>query len=140
MAVPFDWGEYVIWHLGPDLKVSIDGRRETVYPDDRYRESRDFALGAEGWDRLLKIGPTTDLVLLPNGSPVVALLSRASGWLPLYRDTFCVIFARDGFPGLDRIVGILVPALPDNGDGLCFPAPDGERAAGRPSGRRTRSP
>ena len=34
MAVPFDWGEYVIWHLGPEVKVSIDGRRETVYSDE----------------------------------------------------------------------------------------------------------
>jgi hypothetical protein len=33
MAVPFDWGEYVIWHLGPNVKVSMDGRRETVYSD-----------------------------------------------------------------------------------------------------------
>lgn len=29
----FNWGEYVIWHFGPALKVSIDGRRETVYSD-----------------------------------------------------------------------------------------------------------
>jgi len=27
----FDWGEYAIWHFGPLLRVSIDGRRETVY-------------------------------------------------------------------------------------------------------------
>src|SRR5262249_2098100 len=27
VAVPFDWGEYVIWHLGREVKVSIDGRR-----------------------------------------------------------------------------------------------------------------
>lgn len=31
LVVPFDWGEYVIWHFGPDLRVSMDGRRETVY-------------------------------------------------------------------------------------------------------------
>jgi hypothetical protein len=29
----FDWGEYAIWHLSPALRVSIDGRRETVYSD-----------------------------------------------------------------------------------------------------------
>jgi energy-converting hydrogenase Eha subunit C len=29
----FDWGEYAIWHLSPSLRVSIDGRRETVYSD-----------------------------------------------------------------------------------------------------------
>ena len=31
LMVPFDWGEYAIWHFGPALRVSMDGRRETVY-------------------------------------------------------------------------------------------------------------
>lgn len=31
LVVPFDWGEYAIWHFGPSLRVSMDGRRETVY-------------------------------------------------------------------------------------------------------------
>lgn len=29
----FDWGQYAIWHLAPRLRVSIDGRRETIYSD-----------------------------------------------------------------------------------------------------------
>jgi hypothetical protein len=29
----FDWGEYALWHLGPRLKISMDGRRETIYSD-----------------------------------------------------------------------------------------------------------
>src|SRR5262249_55627480 len=37
VAVPFTWGEYVLWHLGPTVKVSIDGRRETLYSDEAYR-------------------------------------------------------------------------------------------------------
>ena len=36
MAVHFDWGEYVLWHLAPRIKVSIDGRRETVYSRGPY--------------------------------------------------------------------------------------------------------
>ncbi len=31
IMVPFDWGQYALWHFGPDLQVSFDGRRETVY-------------------------------------------------------------------------------------------------------------
>jgi hypothetical protein len=30
----FDWGQYSIWHFGPGLKVSMDGRRETVYGEE----------------------------------------------------------------------------------------------------------
>lgn len=34
----FNWGEFVIWHFGPRLRVSMDGRRETVYSDARLVE------------------------------------------------------------------------------------------------------
>jgi hypothetical protein len=45
----FDWGEYAIWHLGPRLKVSMDGRRETVYSDARIVEYDAIVVGrAEG--------------------------------------------------------------------------------------------
>jgi hypothetical protein len=43
--VAFDWGEYVIWHFGPDLRVSIDGRRETVYSNDIIEWHRAFDRG-----------------------------------------------------------------------------------------------
>jgi hypothetical protein len=124
MAVPFDWGEYVIWHLGPGVKVSMDGRRETVYSDEIYRQSRNFEQGTGVWNALLRSGPRTDFVLAPFGSPTANLLTGAKDWLPLYKDTLCVLFVRPGFPDLERIVRRPVPSLPDNGGGLCFPGPD----------------
>ena len=33
LLLPFDWGEYAIWKLHPDCRVSIDGRFRTVYPE-----------------------------------------------------------------------------------------------------------
>ena len=33
LANEFNWGQYALWHLGPELRVSIDGRRETIYTD-----------------------------------------------------------------------------------------------------------
>jgi hypothetical protein len=122
LAVPFTWGEYALWHLGPGVKVSIDGRRETVYSDAIYRETLDFEQGTGAWDSLLK-SSATDLVLTHIGSPTANLMSRTDGWLPLYNDTFCVLFIRARHPSFDRIVAIPVPGLPDNGDRLCFPAP-----------------
>jgi hypothetical protein len=122
IAVPFTWGEYVLWHLGPDVKVSIDGRRETAYPDNRYRQSLDFAWGTGDWDALLKPG-TTDLALLPSASRTAGLMSTKDGWTPVYQDSFAVLFARAGFEGLARILETPIPHLPDNGDGLCFPNP-----------------
>jgi hypothetical protein len=46
LAVEFDWGEYAIWHFGPRLRVSVDGRRETVYSDRVLREQRELAEGS----------------------------------------------------------------------------------------------
>ena len=37
LILPFDWGQYAIWHWGPRLRVSIDGRRETVYSENTLR-------------------------------------------------------------------------------------------------------
>jgi hypothetical protein len=31
LVTAFGWGQYAIWHLGPRLRVSMDGRRETIY-------------------------------------------------------------------------------------------------------------
>jgi hypothetical protein len=44
--VEFNWGEYAIWHLGPRLLVSVDGRRETVYSPARLEEFFDVASGS----------------------------------------------------------------------------------------------
>jgi len=41
----FNWGEYAIWHFGPALKVSADGRRETVYTDAVLSQQRAIADG-----------------------------------------------------------------------------------------------
>jgi hypothetical protein len=122
MAVPFAWGEYVIWHLAPGVKVSIDGRRETVYSDEIYQRTLDFERGTGVWTALLLHAPT-DFVLAYNASPTANLMSRTQGWRPLYQDTFCVLFLRDGFAGLGRLVDTPVPDLPDNGDRICFPGP-----------------
>ena len=45
LAVEFNWGEYAIWHLGPQIRVSIDGRRETVYSEVTLATQRSLALG-----------------------------------------------------------------------------------------------
>jgi hypothetical protein len=34
LVTSFAWGQYSIWHFGPSLRVSYDGRRETVYSSE----------------------------------------------------------------------------------------------------------
>ena len=45
LALEFNWGEYAIWHFGRGLRVSIDGRRETVYSGATSRVQQNLALG-----------------------------------------------------------------------------------------------
>lgn len=45
LVLPFSWGHYAIWHLGPRLKVSTDGRRETLYSERVLAEQDAVVLG-----------------------------------------------------------------------------------------------
>ncbi len=122
LALPLDWGEYALWHLEPRVKVSIDGRRETLYSEASYRQSRDFEQGTGDWDALLRTTPT-DMVLAPNATPMANLMDRTAGWRLIYRDGQSRLYVRERSPLMEAIVGTPVPALPDDGDGLCFPNP-----------------
>ena len=72
----FDYGEYAIWHLAPQLRVSFDGRRETVYSEHVKDAHLRF------YDGLNPAYPDeigADYVWLPNRLPVVKLLPGAAG-------------------------------------------------------------
>lgn len=61
----FDWGQYALWHTSPALRVSMDGRRETIYSADLLKAH--FALyeaTPEGIRFFQRLDP--DYVWLPN--------------------------------------------------------------------------
>jgi hypothetical protein len=75
MVTWFDWGEYSIWHFGPAVRVSIDGRRETVYSEDVVRRQVAIAFGNDdGLTELERMSP--EYVWLP-----IAQSSRTRDWL-----------------------------------------------------------
>lgn len=120
LAIHFDWGEYAIWHLAPGIRVSMDGRRETVYSEEIYQANIQFIFGVGDWDRLLDEHPT-DLVLVPRELPVYNLMLLEPGWSSIYEDAVAALFARDGSPLAARIRATPPPDLPPDGDGLRFP-------------------
>ena len=76
LAVWFDWGEYAIWHFGPALRVSMDGRRETVYSAaTRSSHAALYAGEEEGRHYLGALAP--DYLWFPKALPVS---SRLAGW------------------------------------------------------------
>lgn len=92
LVTPFNWGEYVLWHLGPDIKVSMDGRRETVYAEEIYQQYLAFSHGRGRWDELIDAYPT-DLVLTTVGSPGDNLMALKPGWVSVYEDELSAIYA-----------------------------------------------
>lgn len=114
-VVTFNWGEYIIWHLGPEVQVSIDGRRETIYSKEMLRANLDFADGAHEWDRLLE-SASTDFVIQATGTPGAGLMASRAGWRLVYEDSAASVFV----PVSETVELEGDEAIPVDGDGLCF--------------------
>ncbi len=97
LAVEFNWGEYALWRLGPDIKVSVDGRRETVYSKDEYELSLHFLSGKGRWDALLEEHPT-DLALVYRDGATFNLLTLKPGWELVYEDSLSAVFVNAASP------------------------------------------
>ena len=88
----FDWGEYAIWQFGPELRVSMDGRRETVYgPEIIDAHTRLYAgeMGATRYADELR----PDYIWLPVALPVVNELRRI-GWRPACSGPTSILLTR----------------------------------------------
>lgn len=93
VAVPLDWGSYVLWHLSPQVKVSLDGRFATIYPPSVVASNFDFFVGAS--DRLAREYPTHAVLAPARSQPA---LSRQAGWSVRYRDEVAQVIVQ-GAPG-----------------------------------------
>ncbi len=114
MVTWFSYGEYATWHLGPALRVSLDGRRETVYSDAVLKENYAFFRG-EPASLDYPIQVHADYVWLPNAVPAAAQLEQR-GWSRIFKGSVSSVFARAGD---DRRYTRPAPA---SGCG-CFPGP-----------------
>ena len=113
MVTSFNWGEYAIWHAGPDLLVSLDGRRETVYSEATLAQ---HAALYRGDPEALNLAEDlhADFAWLP--SPMAATTWLASrGWHVAFRGNASTILSR-------RPVAIVAAAPFDNAE-RCFPGP-----------------
>jgi len=100
LVIPFNWGEYAIWHLGPRIRVSVDGRRETVYPDDIYEANLSFHNGINEWDSVLE-NHETNLVLVEVSSAPFNLMKTKLGWKLIYDDSTSALFVSQDWDQID---------------------------------------
>lgn len=101
LAVPFGWGEYALWHLFPDCRVSIDGRYTTAYPDDVIERSWRFSDGGPGWERALD---GAAIVLADRRQRTAERLFHEPGWRYVYSDQTALVFVRDDVRLPDPVV------------------------------------
>ncbi|OQA92038.1 MAG: hypothetical protein BWY26_00545 [Elusimicrobia bacterium ADurb.Bin231] len=85
----FNWGQYLIMRLHPGMKVSIDGRYDTVYPIPFIKEQFDLTQFGIG-----ELPKDSDYAILYADSPLAARLSESQDFLILYKDTVAVIFEK----------------------------------------------
>lgn len=64
LVVPFERGSYASWRLYPQIKVAIDGRYETTYPETTFLMNMDFHYKVDAqWDRLIRDYPVDFIIL-----------------------------------------------------------------------------
>jgi hypothetical protein len=111
LVTTFDWGEYAIWHFGPHLKVSIDGRRETVYSN-----------AVIDWHRAFERGEA-------HGTAIVSELAPEYVWMRSSRSAAKRWLVENGYR-IDADTGVSFvasrrdlppPMAPAQTLGACFP-------------------
>jgi hypothetical protein len=118
MLTFFDWGEYTIWHMPPGLRVSMDGRRETVYTNATVDAHLDMYLGMEsGLAYFNRVAP--DYVWLPGALPVTGTLEQSGAWVPVYRGPQSVLLVRTA----SALASRTAPVATAPASCRCFPGP-----------------
>ena len=117
MLTFFRWGEYGLWHLSPIVKVSMDGRRETVYSDAMVSGHLEIYAGTEhGLAFAEKLD--ADYAWLPADLPVSRTLEER-GWTRLFEGEQSIILA-SGFAESNTLVS---PEGSRAASTRCFPGP-----------------
>lgn len=93
LLLPMEWGEYAIWKLYPDCKVSIDGRFRTVYPESVIQDHFVSDLDSNRWLALIKKYPA-DILLARQTSFFQELVKRSNQWVYVYSDYAAILFLK----------------------------------------------
>jgi hypothetical protein len=110
LVVWFNWGEYALWHFGPQLKVSMDGRRETVY-SERTMDAHSGLYKAAGNARAFLAGLHADYIWLPPTLPLNRHLGEW-GWQRVFTSDRSVIWAVRPLPPAVRAGAIPTRCFP----------------------------
>ncbi len=107
----WNWGGYIHWRTDGALKVYVDGRADTIYDDQTYRDYVTVLGSGPGWIDLVE-GSGADYILWPhdrgNGQEKVRELLATGRWRPVYSDAVSWLLARSA----SVLPGELQPSSP----------------------------
>jgi len=93
LLLPFNWGEYAIWHLYPLCRVSIDGRFRTAYPEAVIKDHFIHQDDTGGWKWLMETYPA-DIILSRQSRFFNDLIGKTREWVYVYSDRTAIVFLR----------------------------------------------
>jgi hypothetical protein len=91
---PLHWGEFISWSLYPKVRVSMDGRFETVFPAPVRANHVRFWTGARDISAASEYDTTH--ILAPAGDAATLAALDASPWVRIYQDPIAVLYSRTG--------------------------------------------
>jgi hypothetical protein len=112
LVVSFNWAQYALAALAPEVQVSFDGRYDTCYPQQVVDMNFDFLLGEHGGKRFRhpESGAVDPRKVLSYGEPNLLLVDRSyaqsrevidevaakpdSEWKLLYQDKIAQLWGR----------------------------------------------
>jgi hypothetical protein len=114
LFTPLWWGSYITWETYPAVRVSMDGRNISLFPDDMVLDNLRFYSGeASAADLEVPLRYRTDYVLVPADAPVLPLVRNDARWRSIYSDDDASLFVRANRPTEDdRTIGALQQSAP----------------------------
>ncbi len=100
----YAWGQYVIWHGAPGMKVFIDSRYDLAYPLAVVRDWLDFDNNTAGGSHTLAAYPH-DFVLVKKEGEAAKLMDSQRDWRLIYSDDTARLYARANSPAA-RLAGV----------------------------------
>ncbi len=104
LLTQYAWGQYVIWHGAPGMKVFIDSRYDLAYPPAVVQDYLDLADNMAGGSHTLAAYPH-DFVLVERDLPAVKLMDSRRDWRLIYSDDTARLYARANSPAA-RLEGV----------------------------------
>jgi len=125
VATPFAWGSYVAWRLHPKIKISMDGRYETTFPESTFALNNDFFDHQGDWLRLCRDFKVDYVILDLQTERLRPEDLAAQGYALIWRqDNVSALLSRpEHAPLLRQAAAALPPATIDPLDVRARPAP-----------------